>query len=231
MTAAGPEPRRERDHLRRLEAADLSLDEIRVLLADRDARRLHVVRRALAAHPRTPRTEALALLATLYWRDLAWISADARAHPVIRRAADQEILRRLAGLAASERQEVARSAGRGIIAALRRSADGALVPALLRNRLTVEADVVAMATSVRDSAALEAIGRDAAWGLRSSVRSAVARNAKTPTALSTALLSAIPLADLREICLERWRPAAFLETARATLAYRAETGSGGSPAA
>src|SRR5262249_25154372 len=162
-------------------------------LADRDARRLHVVRRALAAHPRTPRTEALALLATLYWRDLAWISADARAHPEIRRAADQELLRRLPGLAVSERLEIARSAGRGVTAALRRTADGAHAGALLRNRLTVEADVIAIASSVRNPDTLDAIARDAVWGPRSSVRTAVARNPRTAAALATGLLSAIPL--------------------------------------
>ena len=103
----------ERDHLRRLGSADLSPGEIRRFLADREARSLHAVRRALAAHPRTPRTEALSLIPTLYWRDLAAVSADARAHPAVRRSADQELLRRLPGLAIAEKVEVARIGGRG----------------------------------------------------------------------------------------------------------------------
>jgi hypothetical protein len=220
-----PEPR-ERDHLRRLESADLSSEEIRGFLGDPGARRLHVVRRALAAHPRTPRTEALSLIPTLYWKDLAWISSDARAHPEVRRAADAELLRRLPGLAIAEKVEVARSGGRGMIAALRRSAEPPIVLALLRNRFTVEGDVVYMGLAARDPETLDAIAGDASWSCRASVRAAVARNRWTPVALAARLLPGIPLTDLREICTERWRPATLLEMARATLAYRTETGRG-----
>jgi hypothetical protein len=218
--------RRERDHLRRLEAADLSPEEIRGFLGDPGARRLHVVRRALAAHPRTPRTDALALIPTLYWKDLAWISSDARAHPEVRRAADAELLRRLPGLAMAEKVEVARSGGRGMIATLRRSGEPPVVRALMRNRFTVEGDVVYMGLSARDPESLEAIAGDPSWSCRAAVRAAVARNRWAPLALSTRLLPGIPLADLREICVERWRPARLLEAARATLAYRTEMGSG-----
>jgi hypothetical protein len=216
--------RREREYLRGLGSAELSLEQIRSLLGNREARRLHVVRRALAAHPRTPRPEALSLVPTLYWRDLAWISADARAHPEVRRSADQEILRRFPGLAISEKAEVARTAGPGTVAVLRRFGEPALVRALLRNRFTVESDVVYMAISGRDREALEAIARDRIWGVRSTVRAAIARNRFTALALAAGLLTEIPLADLREICAERWRTAAFLEKARATLAFRTEMG-------
>ena len=216
----------EREYLRRGERGDLSAEDIRALLRDRDARKFHVVRRRLAAHPRTPRAEAMSLVPTLFWRDLAWISADARAHPEVRRAADQEILRRLPGLAISERVELARISGPGTIAALRRSGEPPLVRALLRNRFTVEADVLYMGICGRDPESLEALVRDAVWGARIAVRAAVARNRYTPPALAVELLAAIPLADLREICVERWRGPGFLEIARATLAFRTETGSG-----
>jgi hypothetical protein len=216
----------EREHLRRGERGDLSTEDIRALLRDPAARRLHVVRRALAAHPRTPRAEAMSLVPTLFWRDLAWISADARAHPAIRRAADQEILRRLAGLATSERVSLARISGPGTIAALRRSGEPPIVRALMRNRFAVEGDVVFMAITGRDPESLQAIALDAVWGLRIAVRAAVVRNRSTPPELAGDLLAAIPLADLREICTERWRAPGFLEIARATLAFRTETGSG-----
>jgi hypothetical protein len=218
--------RRERDVLGRGEGAELSTEEIRAILRDPGARRLHVVRRALAAHPRTPRAEAMSLVPTLYWRDLAWISSDARAHPQVRRAADSEILRRLPGLAISERVELARISGPGTIAQLRRSGELSIVCALLRNRFIVESDVVFMAIAGRVPESLSAIALDAAWGVRMAVRAAVARNRFTPVDLAEELLSAIPLADLREICGERWRAPDFLEVARATLAYRTETGRG-----
>ncbi|HET9794671.1 MAG TPA: hypothetical protein VFS34_09430 [Thermoanaerobaculia bacterium] len=218
--------KREREYLGRREGGDLSAEEVRALLRDPEARKLHVVRRALAAHPRTPRGEAMSLVPTLFWRDLAWISADARAHPQVRRAADQEILRRVPGLAASERAELARIAGPGTVAVLRKSGEPSTVRALLRNRFAVEGDVVFMAITGRDPDSLEAIALDAVWGLRIAVRAAVARNRFTPLPLAEGLLSVIPLGDLREICAERWRAPGFLEIARATLAFRTETGTG-----
>jgi hypothetical protein len=113
-----------------------------------------------------------------------------------------------------------------MIAALRRSGEPPLVRALLRNRFTVEGDVVFMGLAARDPETLDAIASDASWSCRAAVRAAVARNRWTPLALAARLLPGIPLADLREICAERWRPAALREIARATLAYRTETGSG-----
>lgn len=218
--------KRERDYLGRGEGRDLSAEDVRALLSDRAARKFHVVRRALAAHPRTPRAEAMGLVPTLFWRDLAWISADARAHPQVRRAADQEILRRLPGLAISERVELARISGPGTVAALRKSGEPAIVRAILRNRFAVEADVVYMGIAGRVPESLEAIALDAVWGRRIAVRAAVARNRFAPPALASGLLAAIPLSDLREICAERWRKPEFLEIARATLAFRSETGIG-----
>jgi hypothetical protein len=113
-----------------------------------------------------------------------------------------------------------------MIAALRRSGEPPIVRALMRNRFTVEGDVVFMGLAAREAETLEAIAGDASWSSRSAVRAAVARNRWTPVALAARLLPGIPLADLREICSERWRPAGLLEMARATLAYRTETGGG-----
>jgi hypothetical protein len=214
----------ERELLSLLAGMDVSAERIRQLLGDRDARRLHVVRRVLAAHPRTPRTDALALVPTLYWKDLAWISSEARAHPAIRRAADLELLRRLPGLALSERRMIAELAGRGVIATLKREVDGSILRALLRNRLTVEADVVYMASLSRDPALLVSLLAAPGWGVRIAVRAAVARNRFTPEDDAVALFPTIPLADLRELSAEVNRPASFRACAREALVERVEAG-------
>ena len=214
----------ERELLRLLAGMDVPAERIRELLGDRDARRLHVVRRVLAAHPKTPRADALALVPTLYWRDLAWISAEARAHPAIRRAADQEILRRLPGLALAERCAVAEIAGRGVIAVLRRDADAAVLRALLRNRLTVESDAVFVASMSRDPALLVSLIAAPVWGVRVAVRAAVARNPFTPEDEAVGLFPGIPLADLREICVEPGRPPSLRVRARIALSERVEAG-------
>jgi len=212
----------ERELLQLLAGMEVSADRVRQLLGDRDARRLHVVRRVLAAHPKTPRVDALALLPTLYWRDLAWISSDARAHPAIRRAADQEIVRRLPGLALSERCQIAELSGRGVISVLRRDLEARVLRSVLRNRLAVESDAVFIASMSSDAELLVSLLSTPVWGVRVAVKAAIARNRFTPEAEAVELFSVIPLEDLREICREAGRPVSILFRARQALQDRLE---------
>jgi hypothetical protein len=212
---------RERDYLKQLASGTTSPETIQAVLADRRARRFHSVRRALAAHPRTPRSEALALVATLFWRDLAAISCDARVHPEVRRAVDREILRRLADMALAERVDLARCAGRGVIAVLRFDSEPRVIQALLSNRLVIESDVVLAASNPRALAgALEVIGSDPRWTLRPEVRSAVVRNPGTPLPVSLSLVSGLALVDLLMVADSSALPVLLRECAARLIALR-----------
>ncbi len=124
--------RTEGDCLKLLRRANLPLETLQEILSDRAARKFHAVRRALAAHPRTPRTDALALVATLFWRDLAFLSGDARVHPAIRRAADLDLLRRLPDMAVAEKVDLARIVGRGTLQVLRLDLDPRVLVSVAR---------------------------------------------------------------------------------------------------
>jgi hypothetical protein len=177
-------------YLRALRRGDISREAFEEILGDRTARRFHAVRRALAAHPRTPRHEALSLISTLYWRDLAHLSADVRVHPEIRRAADRDLLRRLPDMALAERIDLARTAGRGILQAMRLDEDPRVVAAVLDNRFATEPDVVqAAARPDAPAAVLDVIAAHARWSLRPGVRGALLRNRSLPTAAALSLLS------------------------------------------
>ncbi len=192
--------RTEGECLKLLRRANLREETLQEILGDRSARKHHAVRMALAAHPRTPRTDALALVATLFWRDLAHLSADARVHPAIRRSADQDLLRRLPEMAISEKVDLARSVGRGTLLRLRLDPDPRVLACVLENRFTLEADVIQAA--VASSAApevLELIAGHPRWGPRPGVRSAVLRNPNLPVPLALALLTRASLEDLRGI--------------------------------
>lgn len=183
--------------LKRLRRADLARDALEDILQDQSARRYHAVRRALAAHPRTPRREALSLVTTLYWRDLAQISADARVHPEVRRAADRDLLRRLPEMAVAERMDLALAVGRGMLSALRRDPDPRVLFALLENRFATEPDVVQIAANrLADPSVLEAVAAHPRWGLRPGVRSALLRNPGLPEPVTLGLLSAASQSDL-----------------------------------
>lgn len=190
--------RTEGDCLKLLRRANLPLEVLEEILADRSARKHHAVRMALAAHPRTPRTDALALVATLFWRDLAHLSADAKVHPAIRRAADQDLLRRLTEMAVAEKVDLARTVGRGTLLVLRLDADPRVLASVLENRFTIEADVIQAA--VRPSIAAESLVLLAGhprWGLRAAVRSAVLRSPSLPLSLGLSLVTRASLEDLR----------------------------------
>ena len=189
--------RHEGEYLRQLRRGDLAEDALREILADRSARKFHAVRMALAAHPGTPRADALALVATLFWRDLAHLSASSRVHPAIRRAADQDLLRRLPEMAVSERIDLARSVGRGTLLQLRLDPDPRVLAAVLENRFTTEPDVVQAAARTRVPAILELIAGHARWIARAGIRSAVLRNPALPRAVALGLLSRASLEDLR----------------------------------
>jgi hypothetical protein len=186
--------------LKLLRRGDLPREAFEEILADRAARRFHVVRRVLASHPRTPRRDALSLVSTLFWRDLAQISADVRVHPEIRRAAERDLLRRLPEMALAERIDLARSAGRGVLMVLRFDGDPRVVAAFLDNRFTTEPDVVQAASRPESPpSGLEAIAAHPRWTLRPGVRGALLRNRSLPTAAALGLLTGARSRELREL--------------------------------
>lgn len=192
--------RTEGECLQLLRRPNLAVETLQEILSDRGARKFHAVRRALAAHPKTPRGDALSLVATLFWRDLAHLSADARIHPAIRRAADQDLLRRLPEMAVAERVDLARTVGRGTLIALRLDPDKRVLASVLENRYTIEADVVQAVLQPLSSAdALSLIAAHPRWGPRPAVRSAVLRSTNRPEGLALALLPRATLEDLRGV--------------------------------
>ena len=193
--------RSEGECLRLLRRRDLPLETLQEILADRAARKFHVVRRALAAHPRTPRGDALALVATLFWRDLAWLSADVAVHPAIRRAADLDLVRRIPDMAVAERVDLARNVGRGALIYLRLDPDPRVLASVLENRFLIEADVIQAASLDHEDRApcLVLIAEHPRWGLRTAVRSTILRNPGIPVPLALSLLTRATLEDLRGV--------------------------------
>jgi hypothetical protein len=187
----------EGEYLRLLQRPDLPAGVLEELLADRDLRKHHTVRRALAAHPRTPRQAALTLVSTLYWRDLARLSADVRVHPEVRRAADRDLSRRVPEMALSEKMDLARLSGRGTLLALRFDLDVRVLLAVMDNRFTTEPDLVTVAARAQTpSGVLEAIASHPRWGSRPALKSALLLNPRLPLAVALALLPRASAADL-----------------------------------
>ncbi len=214
--------RTEGECLKLLRRPDLPVETLQEILSDRGARKFHAVRRALAAHPRTPRGDALGLVATLFWRDLAWLSADVRVHPAIRRAADLDLLRRLPEMAVAERVDLARNVGRGALLYLRLDPDPRVLASVLENRFAIEADIVQAAAAELGarSDCLALIACHPRWGLRPAVRSAILRNPRLPVPLALSLLTRASLDDLRGILESARTPVLVRACAERVLAER-----------
>jgi len=187
----------EMEYLKLLRRPDLPVPEVERILRDRDARRYHAVRLALAGHRSTPRSEALSLVETLFWRGLARLSADARVHPDVRRAADNQLLRRLPEMALAERIDLARTTGRGTLAALRQDPDPRVVAGFLDNRFTTEPDVVQVAAAARSRPeTLVAIAEHPRWAPRRGVREALLRNPSLPAGAAEPLMARVAEGEL-----------------------------------
>ncbi len=192
--------RSEGECLKLLRRANLPEETLEEILSNRSARKFHAVRMALAAHPRTPRGEALSLVATLFWRDLAHLSANSRVHPAVRRAADLDLMRRLPEMAVAERVDLARNVGRGTLLFLRGDPDPRVLASVLENRFTLEADVIQAAARPEAIAAnLSLIAEHPRWSLRPAVRSAVLRHPNLPLPVALSLVSRANLEDLRGV--------------------------------
>jgi len=158
------------------------------------------VRKALATHPRTPRTLALRLVPTLYWRDLARLAADASVHPIVRRAGEKRILERLPALAVGERVGLARSASPGLVSALRLDPSPRVLGALLENPRLTEGMLVPLAANERAApACLSRLARDRRWGARRAIRVALCRNPSTPVADAVRLVPSLARAEIRAL--------------------------------
>lgn len=207
--------------LRQLRRADLAAADIERMLQDPEARRFHAVRFALARHRNTPRMQAVSLVETLFWRDLAHLSADVRAHPEVRRSAEAHLRRRLPELAVAERIDLARSAGRGALAMLRQDPDPRVVAAFLENRFATEADVVQVAALPRAlPGSLAAIAGHPRWSLRRAVRDALLANPGLPEDSAEEILDRATDRELGVLLTEPTGPEGIRKLAQRVLARR-----------
>jgi hypothetical protein len=184
--------------LRHPHASEAMIAEIlssRVLMASRGVRRL------VAAHPQTPRHDALHALEDLLWRDLMDIGRDTRTPPPVRQAANRKLLEAMRGMATGEKIALARFAPPALFPALFDDGDRRVLGALLQNpRLTPEDVQRWLATGRPTPEGLALLAADGRWASRPSVRSALLLHPAMPRAAALALLTSAGREELRRLC-------------------------------
>jgi hypothetical protein len=177
------------------EAMIVEILSSRTLMASRGVRRL------VAAHPRTPRSDALRALDDLLWRDLMDVGRDSRTPPPVRQAANRKVLEALRGMASGERIALARFAHPALFPSLFQETDPRILEALLQNpRLTADDVLRWLATGRPRPDGLAQLAADGGWATRPPIRGALLLHPETPRAAALALLTAAGRDELRRLC-------------------------------
>ena len=149
---------------------------------------------------RTPISLARACLPHLYWKDLADIAEDARIAPAVRRQAEEVLKGRLGEMTQGERITLARRASRGVIAALRETAEARVLRALLGNTRLREQDVTQIAQNQNAPREVLALLADhPAWGGQYGIRLSLLANPRTPVPVALRLMEGLAPQDLQRL--------------------------------
>ncbi len=218
LRVAGPEGLMEllRAHLVELDPPSLRLlfrnphlnrEMIEMVLSERRLLTFQEVRKELVKHRLTPEVRALRFVSGLFWRDLLDITGDNRIRPRLRRAAEQHLLQRLAGLGAGEKATIARRAGPLLVSQLRGDSEPRVIRALLENpRLTEGALIPLVSSETAKPEILTLVARNPKWGIRYPIRVSLARNRRTPVQLTLSILPHLKKVDLKGIEGDRRLP-------------------------
>ncbi|HEY1679289.1 MAG TPA: hypothetical protein VGG04_16350 [Candidatus Sulfotelmatobacter sp.] len=186
--------------LAHLENRDLSFRDIEELSRNSAIMKSRKVRRALAAHPHTPRRIALRTIREFYTFELMNFALTPAAAADLKRVADELLVARLASISLGERISLARRCSPLVAAALLLDKDKRVWEPALGNPRTTEAAIVkALQRTAAAPAFLQALCRHAKWSVRPEIRVALLRNAHTPLARAIEFARGIPPRQLRDI--------------------------------
>lgn len=195
-----------------------SAEVIERIAAERRLLAFYEVRRDLCFHPRTPETLAARFLPGLYWRDLMELGLDSRLRPTLRRSADLLLTARLPELALGEKMSIARRAGAGVLSQLRHDPSPRVIAALLDNPRMTEGLLAPVVNGGRTPPPiLELIAADRRWGVRYSLRLAIARNPVTPLDTAWRILGTLRKMDLKPLAADPRLPEPVRRRARVLL--------------
>lgn len=188
------------------------------LMGNRRLLGIYEVRRDLARHPHILQVHAMRLISTLFWRDLMEMGLDPKVPPVVRRAADRQLVNRLQGLAAGERMAVARRASHGVLVHLRFDSQSQVIGAFLENPRMTQGLLLPLVAS--ESAApeiLRLISENRRWGVLYAVRQGLVRNPRTPPVVAMRLLPRLKKIDRQAVARDRRLSPALRQKARKML--------------
>jgi len=158
------------------------------------------VKKALAFHPHTPRTEGFRLLRELYLMDLVRFAASPGVLPDMKIKAEEQVIAKLPQLPLGQKITLARKAPARITGALLAEGNPPVVKAALANPNLTEAQVLRVLSRDKLPAlVVKSIAQDAKWRHVYNVRVALVRQPAMTLAAVLRFLPELTISDLREL--------------------------------
>jgi hypothetical protein len=179
---------------------DVPVEFLQEVLLQRQFLKSYRVKKALAFHPHTPRTEGFRLLRELYLMDLVQFAISPGVLPDMKIKAEEQVIAKLPHLPLGQKIALARRAPARIAGALLAEGHPPVVKAALGNPSLTEAQVLRVLS--RDKLppiVVQSIAQDAKWSHVYNVRIALIRQPSTTLTSVLAFLPELTISDLREL--------------------------------
>src|SRR4029077_8364466 len=160
------------------------------------------VRKLLAFHPRTPRTDTLRLIRELYLMDLVQFAISPGVLPDLKRKAEDQVIAKMPQLPLGQKITLARRSPARIAGALLADGQPAVVKAALSNPNLNEAQVLrVLARENLAPVVAQSIAQHPKWSHVYNVRIALLRQPSTTLTTILAFLPELTVSDLRELAV------------------------------
>ena len=183
-----------------LHRKDLPSEFLTEILRRRQLLKNYLVKKLLAFHPHTPRTNALRLLRDLYLMDLVQFSISPEVRPDLKRKAEDQVIAKMAQLPLGQKITLARRSPARIAGSLLADGQPMVVKATLSNPNLTEAQVLrVLAKEKLAPVVAQSIAQHEKWSHVYNVRIALLRQPSTTLATVLAFLPELTVSDLREL--------------------------------
>jgi hypothetical protein len=183
-----------------LQRKDLPSEFLEAVVQRRRFLKNYAVKKLLAFHPHTPRTDGLRLLRDLYLMDLVQFSISPGVQPDLKRKAEDQVINKMPQLPLGQKITLARRSPARIAGALLADGQPAVVKAALSNPNLTEGQVLrALAKEKLPPRVVHAISQHPKWNCVYNIRLALLRQPSTTLTTILAFLPELTVSDLREL--------------------------------
>lgn len=183
-----------------LQRKDLPAEFLQEVLLRRHFLKNYRVKKALAFHPHTPRTESFRLLRELYLMDLVQFAISPGVQPDMKIKAEEQVIAKLPQAPLGQKITLARRAPGRIAGALLAEGHPPVVKAALGNPNLTEAQVLRVLSRDKLPAiVVQSLAQDEKWSHVYNVRIALIRQPSTTLTKVLSFLPELTISDLREL--------------------------------